>query len=125
MVLQVDPSFIPDYFCVSALNPNDGPDDRPENNRLCDVNENSFEIIGITPNPFTDVLSLALNLSQQGEYVVRVYDMSGKLVTERVVSGAASGFNQLNIQSVNFSEGIYTVYVEFNGQSKVVKAMKK
>lgn len=122
---QVDPSFIPDYFCVSALNPNDGPDDRPENNRLCDVNENTFEIIGVTPNPFSDVLSLALNLSQQGEYVVRIYDLSGKLVTERIVSGAAAGFNQLDIQSINFSEGVYTIYVEFNGQSKVVKAMKK
>lgn len=122
---QVDPSFIPDYYCVSADNPNDGPDDRPENNRLCDVNKNTFEIIGVTPNPFNDLLSLALNLSQQGEYTVRVFDVAGKLVSERSVSGATAGFNLVEIPSVTFAEGIYSIYVEFNGQSKVMKAMKK
>jgi hypothetical protein len=61
--------------------------------------------ISVMPNPFTDNAKLSFRLDNSGQVHLRFYDLSGKVLDDRTIDGK-SGFNELNINTAKWPEGI-------------------
>lgn len=72
--------------------------------------ENRTQFFSIYPNPFTDRISINLNLADNGEHLISIYDNFGRLVDERKVSPSYRIVNE-EITTDNLSNGIYLVTV--------------
>ncbi len=130
-MFEFDASFIvplgvtPGYFCVNAIEPNDGTDDVPENNEYCKVSKNTFEILNVTPNPFADELTVNFNSNENANGEIRIYDSTGRLVFNSGAILFQKGFNRVETNTINLAKGIYTLVVYLNNQQKVIKVLKK
>jgi hypothetical protein len=81
------------------------------------ISENSFAAISLYPNPCTEVLQL--NLSENSEAVISVYNTAGQLVLSSV-----SAQSTVTLNTAALENGVYFVEVNQNGsiaRSKFVK----
>jgi hypothetical protein len=62
--------------------------------------------LAIFPNPAQDMFSVQMNISEQAEVELYLYDLLGQVVLSRKLS-FAPGFNQSNIVLDNVANGIY------------------
>ena len=71
------------------------------------INENIKEITDFNarPNPFSDQVKLTFNLDDEHQVMIRLYQLSGQMLDEYVISGKA-GMNELNINTTNWPEGL-------------------
>src|SRR3954462_12803817 len=60
------------------------------------------------PNPVSDKLTVGFNSSNEGAYIVRLMDATGRVVNAETKS-AAKGENQMEINVKGFSSGIYVL----------------
>jgi hypothetical protein len=69
----------------------------------------SFAITKVYPNPASDVLSITLTLPQAGDVTLELYDLTGRLVTNKeiVISSPGEFTEQLNVSAL--ANGIYTL----------------
>ena len=70
-----------------------------------------FMTFQIYPNPSSDVTSIILD-TQASKVLLSIYDMSGKEIMSRTLSG---GFQVNNISVADLESGIYVVTVKING----------
>ncbi|MBX7051259.1 MAG: T9SS type A sorting domain-containing protein [Flavobacteriales bacterium] len=70
------------------------------------VDENENEMVQIWPNPVNDVINIALN-KVQNQINLRLYDVSGKMVIDKVFNNT----NQINT-SLNIPAGLYTLNMQ-------------
>jgi hypothetical protein len=78
---------------------------------------NNFSIIRLYPNPAQDFVTVEFNSVTGGNAITNVYNLAGQKVLASETS-AAQGFNSMNISTANFSNGIYIVEIENNGELK-------
>lgn len=84
------------------------------------VNENTLlNSISLYPNPVTSVLNIAMPNSELPE-AYTIYNNLGQVVHTTKVNNAAS----LSINTSSYSNGIYFIKIEKNGQSKTMKFIK-
>ena len=62
------------------------------------------------PNPFEDQIGVVMKVESKGEYVIRVHDNTGVIVTERVIE-AVAGKVSAAIDATNLADGVYVVTV--------------
>lgn len=82
--------------------------------------ENANSSFNLYPNPAADIVTIALNISQPELASIKVKDVSGRVIVELQ---SKSSENVLNINTVDFSNGIYMVEVtagDFIMQKKLV-----
>ena len=90
---------------------------------ITSVAGNKIEMLAF-PNPVSTNLSLQLNNAQAGTYNVRVYDMSGKVMTAQSVEvsgNAAAGVIDMH----SLAAGMYHVSVEKDGMVTTQSVIKK
>lgn len=68
-------------------------------------------VLGIYPNPATDMLQVALNTDNA---VLRVFDMSGRLVNELNATQ-----NKLQLNTSDYSNGVYLLQITANNHTSV------
>lgn len=77
----------------------------------------------IYPNPSEGKVHLIFNLIQKENVIISVYDLTGKLICERIITDAEIGENRYRIEEKNFEvAGEYMVYVTV-GKNKVLQKL--
>ncbi len=104
-------------FCIAALSPNDLYDRDMSDNLACDtlhlilgVNELMNAGLGISiPNPFTDHLDLHFPFPTSEELRVRMFDTSGRSITEALVPKSVTSFS---LQTGSIADGAFLFRIE-------------
>lgn len=121
---EVADGFLPGYFCISATNPLNETDIRPDNNRKCSVLGSEFEIFSAYPNPFDNELVVNFNLSADDYFDLVLYDDGGKLVLQKTDLKGKKGFNTARIDTRTVSKGSYTFVIRFRDDKKAISVLK-
>ncbi|MES2567308.1 MAG: T9SS type A sorting domain-containing protein [Bacteroidota bacterium] len=80
---------------------------------------NSFVVY---PNPATQNTNISFNISEKNDITVNVYDVLGNLVCSlNQNSSFEKGSHTINLNTANFSSGIYTISLEVNGLKETKK----
>ena len=87
-----------------------------------DANEPGFVQIdwGLAPNPSSGPVSVMINLPNESEVAIRVFDLHGRLVKQVPAQFLPSGSNQLRLEGLNGS-GLFIVELMVNGQTSINK----
>lgn len=122
----VDESAVPAHLAIGCtLGACDEVDD-------CDVAAKNMESqmertvssveLSVSPNPFRDQLEILMNVTEDDNYTVNIYDVYGNLV-EVIYSGKISAFeyNSFKVSLAHLAPGVYLVAVD-NGNSQQVNA---
>lgn len=81
-------------------------------------------VVSISPNPFTDKISMIIQLSQPQQLQIELVDAAGRTVRRLQAAGQA-GMNTLTINSLgNLSNGIYFLHLHATGQEIRQKLVK-
>jgi uncharacterized delta-60 repeat protein len=97
------------------------------------LSSNSFENkniqVSVTPNPFTDIDNVLVNIEGTGKINISLFDLNGrlisKLVKDKELYGNSSNIEKLNLSKFNLSKGIYILKLNLNNQFfKEVKIIK-
>jgi hypothetical protein len=121
----VDESAVPAHLAIGCtLGACDESDD-------CDLAAKAFEEVSlkapsaemsVSPNPFQEQVEIFMNVTEDNEYTINVYDVYGKVVSA-VFSGklTAYEYNSFKVNLGHLKPGVYIVGVD-NGQSQQVNA---
>ncbi|GBL36104.1 hypothetical protein EMGBS15_16990 [Filimonas sp.] len=94
-------------------------------NKVVDLNRgNSGSTVSIYPNPVTDVLNMDVFASEAGTTLMKITDMSGRLV-KQVQAKKVEGMNTLTIDLSDLSAGVYTVQLLENNKVSFVERIRK
>jgi len=88
-----------------------------------DTNNTVSKELNVFPNPVQDVLNVNLEMLQDVEATINVIDYTGRIISSNVIS-LTKGFNTTNINTTNYTGGIYHLQVLTNDEvitSKFVK----
>jgi hypothetical protein len=84
------------------------------------------DAIRITPNPFSNTVRLSINLSQECAVGIEIFDVNGRLIhTINEKTKISEGFHDYNINTSEWSQGLYICKVTLNGQTRVEKFTKQ
>lgn len=84
------------------------------------IGENS---VSIYPNPVMGEANLALTAAEAGNAVLRIYDLNGRMVTERNLGYANEGEQVYSIGTEGMAKGMYLVNVIIGGHTAATKMM--
>lgn len=85
------------------------------------VYSNSINQVRVYPNPAIDHTNLDLTIAQSGAAMVKVYDMSGKVVLSQNLGRLAEGNHTCKINCQNLRKGMYLVNVIVGSQTATTK----
>lgn len=80
-----------------------------------------LENVSVYPNPGKGITNISLNLQQNDELSVLVYNQLGQLVYEVPAKEYAAGSNNIEFDSSNWSAGLYNVVVKGRESSETKK----
>ncbi|MBQ9586890.1 MAG: T9SS type A sorting domain-containing protein [Bacteroidales bacterium] len=83
--------------------------------------DNGVNSVKIYPNPAQTVANVELDVVSAGNAVVRIYDISGKLVHTENLGYLNSGKHQYSLDCQNFNRGMYLVNINFGDKSATSK----
>ena len=72
-----------------------------------DLSAISFEALGNSPNPFRAMTNLAFALGRESNVELAVYDVNGRLVSQRSLGRFAAGRQQVMVQLPASKSGVY------------------
>lgn len=85
----------------------------------------SIFMIGMFPNPTNDMVNVNIETSTVDQaYVVRLFDITGRVVYQENVFGAANNSVNTVISVAHLPAGVYTLSVDANGYKQVDKLIK-
>jgi len=93
---------------------------KPSNTSSSEISD-EFSIKAI-PNPFSDEFTLNLTTIYTGDVQVKVYNMLGKLIEEKIISFDPTSTIRLGS---NFQSGIYNVLITQNENTQSFKIIKR
>jgi hypothetical protein len=77
---------------------------------------NKSELLGAYPNPFNPSTTIRFRLANQEKVQFTVFDMLGRLVSQKELGNLISGEHQISFEASNLSSGIYFYQVRLNAQ---------
>jgi hypothetical protein len=80
--------------------------------------------ISVYPNPFKNSFTTSVELNNFSNVAISVYDISGKLVEEKIVADAPKGVFQYT-STAQLNKGLYFVKVKTNDTQKVIKLISE
>lgn len=86
------------------------------------LESNDFEIVSVAPNPFSDYVSVRLNVPESRFSLIRIYDTNGQLVRRISNSAAFQGENEFFWDGTDAAgspvpNGIYIFRITYGGTS--------
>ncbi|HEX5001893.1 MAG TPA: PKD domain-containing protein [Bacteroidia bacterium] len=113
------------YVCASTSEPNGISDDNPANDKNCAVTNQEYEVFSAFPGPFHDEVTIAFNLPLSGPVDIEMYDDIGKRVLQKTNIPGYTGFNTIQLNTINLSRGFYSIVVRFRDNPQVIKSLKQ
>ncbi|MBS1518159.1 MAG: T9SS type A sorting domain-containing protein [Bacteroidetes bacterium] len=83
----------------------------------------SFELSQNYPNPFNPSTSINYQIPVTGNVSLKIYDISGKFISELVNKEQTAGNYEVKFNGENYSSGIYFYRLESGNYSKTMKMM--
>jgi len=80
--------------------------------------------ISLYPNPSSGNSALNISLERSANITVQVVDAKGSMVWQKQVLLPA-GSNTLPLNMTGYPDGVYTINVNYNGERKSLKLIKK
>jgi hypothetical protein len=114
---NVTDNFILELICVFA-NPTEYTDINLFNNEYCISHSDDFNLFDIYPNPAQSEIFFSVVLPEVKDIIYSVYDKNGKLILKNEGNITVTGYNKFSIDISDFSDGSYTLQVEFSGTKK-------
>ena len=87
-------------------------------------NERSIMDLRAYPNPFVDNMNLSFNLAASGEVVIKIWDVSGKLVYNKLEKCSVPGAQTLHISDLDCNRGVLFYQVITSNSSFSGKVIK-
>ncbi len=84
------------------------------------VGQNS---VSVYPNPVMGEANLAITAAEAGNAILRIYDLNGRLVSERALGYANEGEQVYTIGTEGMAKGMYLVNVIIGGHTAATKMM--
>ncbi|MGB2869676.1 MAG: T9SS type A sorting domain-containing protein [Bacteroidota bacterium] len=91
-----------------------------ETNKVTAVNEHTitytpgeFRIYNNFPNPFNPSTHLRFSLPEYGSYMLRVYDLLGRVLQTRMMTSASPGVQDYVFNATGLASGVYYYTVDF------------
>ncbi len=94
--------------------------------KITDENEvltDKFEA-KVFPNPTSDFTQLEINVLAKEKYLIEVYDLNGKRISQIINQQLEAGNYTYRINLSNFEAGIYIIKIVTNTQNETVKVIK-
>lgn len=85
------------------------------------VYSNSINNVRVYPNPAVNYTNLEITIAKAGNTVVRVFDMSGKVVMSKNLGVLSEGTADCTLNCQNLLKGMYLVNVTVDGQTATTK----
>jgi hypothetical protein len=82
-------------------------------------------VTNILPNPFGSTLSIGINASKPGKMNMTVVDASGRVVSQQQVVVTRGFSTQPVNDAAKLGAGVYTLLVEFDGETSAHKIVKQ
>ncbi len=86
-------------------------------------NPDILKISKIYPNPFFDQIKLELVLRNAAPVTIRLMDISGKIIEEKVLN-LQTGNNQIEFETAHLDKGFYLMNIQGSGINKSMKLIK-
>jgi len=83
----------------------------------------SFDAFSVNPNPFTETLSVNMEVNAATDVTIEVMDINGKLLHSKVTTVNGSATEVLNLN--NLSAGVYFVHLKTEEGTLVQKVVKE
>jgi len=85
-----------------------------------------LEFISVYPNPFSESVSISAEIGDEGEYSIRMFDLSGRLVYETLFSGSSvtQAWGATDMNGHVLPAGVYTMLLETAGCSRNIRLVK-
>lgn len=93
----------------------------PNTTGILSPGSRKFEVGQNTPNPFSSTTEIFYNLPQNGNVLIKMYDMLGNVVMNKNTEGK-SGINKFSVLANSFAPGIYMYSVTF-GKNTITRRM--
>lgn len=95
-----------------------------DQNNFPDEDMNIF-FAGIAPNPSSDFVNVKIETASKDQnYVIRVFDMMGRVVSQEGLNASANSFVNHVLTVQNLPAGIYMVSIESNDYKVIEKLIK-
>ncbi len=91
-----------------------------QTNQTASIDDFSFDEFLVYPNPFNDDFTISLNSNTSDAIIVRLYDVSGRLIVSKIFTNPSVVFKE-KLNFSNLSAGVYIL----NVQKGFAKASKK
>jgi len=79
----------------------------------------------VYPNPFLNRFAVQFNLDVDSEVIAKIYDVSGKIVTDLIKRLAKEGLNELVFSALPLNAGNYVLKIEADGKEIVNQKIVK
>ncbi len=85
-----------------------------------------LESISVYPNPFSESISVSVPSGDEGEYSIRVFDLSGRLVYKTVFSGSNGTlvWGATDMNGCVLPAGVYTMLLQTTESSRSIRLIK-
>lgn len=83
---------------------------------LVSVDELSSETFSTYPNPFSENINVSLNVTEDTEVAINVYDALGRVVESVVATNYAAGAHNVTVNTTSLENGFYIVKLENNNK---------
>jgi hypothetical protein len=77
----------------------------------------AFNLLGAAPNPFNPTTTIRYNLQTASRISLKVFDISGRLVTTLVEGNKEAGTHQVTFDGSRLASGVYLYKLEAGGQT--------
>ena len=87
------------------------------------IQPSEFSLSEPYPNPFNPITSLNVSLPEQGNVIVKAYNLSGQVVDIIVDRNMSSGNHRVQWEAINLPSGAYIIKAEYAGQVESQKVI--
>jgi len=114
----------PGFFCAEVMTVNGHIDSITDNNRHCITTTKDFEIFTVYPNPFEELIYLAINAPTQTKIKVSLYNTLGEGCAESIEYQLQKGYSTITFPVKKLNAGLYLLKVNYGDEKKVFRLMK-
>lgn len=83
--------------------------------RKLELNFETTAILGVYPNPFTDVIQISYQLDKKAEVSIQIYNALGESVETLLLGTQTAAPHQASWNASDYPEGIYVIAFSING----------
>lgn len=81
--------------------------------------------VNVYPNPIRDNFKIQFTLANDGDATLRIFDLSGRIITQEQMGTYTAGNHVYSVNSENMEMGVYFVEVISGGESDAMRIIKR